>query len=39
MIVADRIDQINRLLPVVQSRALTDHLLDTIEGLTEQAHR
>lgn len=36
MIVTDRIEQINRLLPVLQSRALADHLLDTIDGLTER---
>lgn len=36
MIVEDRIDQINRLLPVLQSQAFADHLAGRIAELTNK---
>lgn len=36
MIAEDRIDQINRLLPVLQSQAFADHLAGRIADLTNR---
>jgi len=36
VIAEDRIDQINRLLPVLQSQAFADHLAGRIADLTER---